>query len=230
MKKIIIVLVLFMTVFSLTGCKTTDAKKFKKEYESLNGQKTETGKVYRKVKLSNKNPFIYKDAQEIVDMIDNEESFVVYFGFSKCPWCRSIIEQLEKVAKDNNYEKIYYVDVLDIRDVYELDKNNKPKETKKGSNAYYELLKRLDSVLDDYTLTDSKNKTVKVGEKRIYAPNVVAIVNGKAKQLETGISKKQIDPYMKLTDKMKKETYNKFKCLIKCIIKESNICENKTSC
>lgn len=230
MKKIIIILVLFMAVFSFTGCKTTDAKKFKKEYESLNGQKTETGKVYRKVKLSNKNPFIYKDAQEIVDMIDNEESFVVYFGFSKCPWCRSIIEQLEKVAKDNNYEKIYYVDVLDIRDVYELDKNNKAKETKKGSNAYYELLKRLDSVLDDYILTDSKNKTVKVGEKRIYAPNVVAIVNGKAKQLETGISKKQTDPYMKLTDKMKKETYNKFKCLIKCIIKESNICESKTSC
>ena len=224
MRKIVTLLIISLAVLSLTGCKMTDAKKFKKEYESLNNKKTDNGKKYRKVKLNKNNPFIYKDAKEIVEMMDDEETFIVYFGFSKCPWCRSVIEELEKAALDSDYKQIYYVDVLDIRDTYEIV-DNKLKETKKGTDAYYELIKKLDNVLDDYTIGDKK-----VGEKRIYAPNIISVVNGKATKLETGVSKKQTDAYMTLTDKMKKETYNKFKCLIKCLRKDSNVCEKKTSC
>ena len=85
------------------------------------------------------------------------------------------------------------------------------------------------NVLEDYTL-EYDNEEIKVGEKRIYAPNVVAVVNGEAKELETGISDEQDDPYMALTDKMEKETYNKFNCAIKCVLENKNTCSSKHAC
>ena len=92
-----------------------------------------------------------------------------------------------------------------------------------------DLLTRLDSVLEDYTLTDENDEEVSAEEKRIYAPNVVAISRGEAIQLETGISPKLTDPYSKLTDNIKKYAYNKFKCLVKCLEEDSATCQ-KNSC
>lgn len=234
MKKLLIFISIFIVLFLSTACNqnnANDALKFKKEYESLNNKKTKNGEnVYRSITIRKNNPFVYKEAKDIVKMIENKESFIVYFGFPTCPWCRSVLEQLDKVSKDLKYEKIYYVNILDIRDTLELDENNKVVITKKGTHSYYKLLKMLDEVLDNYSLTDSNGKEIDTKEKRIYAPNIVAISKGKAKQLETGISKKQTDAYMKLTDEMKKETYNHFKCLINCLKKEDNICESKKSC
>ena len=63
--------------------KSTDAYKFKIEYESLNGEKSQSGKVYRSLDISKKNRIKYSTAEEIVEKIDKGETFVVYFGFSK---------------------------------------------------------------------------------------------------------------------------------------------------
>ena len=128
----------------------TDAIKFKSEYEAVNGEKQGDYTV-RKLSISEENPFIYSSAEEIVKKINNNETFVVYFGFATCPWCRSVLPSLIDSAKDNNVDVIYYVDVLNIRNKYELDENNKAVETVKGSDAYYELLTLLDSVLDEYS-------------------------------------------------------------------------------
>ena len=103
------------------------------------------------------------------------------------------------------------------------------KEPNTVGNNYLHFSSKIDSGeidLFDYT---NDNKEVKTGEKRIYAPNVVAVVNGKAEDLESGISKKEKDPYMKLTEKMNKESTKKFECLMKCLEK-SNVCTAKTSC
>ena len=74
-------------------------------------------------------------------------------------------------------------------------------------------------------LAKKDDEEIETGEKRIYAPNVVAVSSGKAIQLETGISEKQKEAYQELTDKMKKETYNKFKCLINCLEEASTTCQ-----
>lgn len=232
MKKIIIILILGISILSITGCAITsqksDALKFKEEYEKENGKKSKSGNTNRSVTISKDNPFIYRTAEDIAKKIDNDETFIVYFGFSTCPWCRSIIEQLIKCAADYNVEEIYYVDVLDIRDVKKLDNNQEIVTDKTGTKGYQKLLKQLDNVLEDYTITDDNDETVNVGEKRIYAPNVVAIVDGNATKLEDGISDDLKDPYAKLTDKMKKETYNKFKCIFECLEEKENICTKKT--
>ena len=207
--------------------KSTDAYKFKIEYEKLNGQKNDNGKVYRTVNISKNNRIKYSTAKEIVKKIDNNESFVVYFGFAKCPWCRSMVENLLELAEKNKTD-IYYVDILNIRDVKEI-KNGKVITVKDGDKSYMELLTKLDSVLSDYSLEDDSSKEYETNEKRIYAPNVVAIVNGKPERLVEGISEDLKDPYGKITDKMNKDSINQLKCIFKCMEK-AGICTKESAC
>ena len=204
MRKILLVVLLAFLVFPLAGCGKKDALRFKSEYESLNGDESA-----RSISIDKKNPFIYKDASEIVSMIKNKETFIVYFGFAKCPWCRSVLPNLIKAAKDNNIKKIYYVDILSIRDAYAVDSEGNPYRVVNADTSYYELLNLLDNVLEDYRVS-MDGKDYNTGEKRIYAPNVVAIKDGVALSMTTGVSKLQTDSHMDLTDEINNDSYNKF--------------------
>lgn len=217
MKKILVIMMLFITCFSLSACskKQTDALKFKEEYESLNNTTREKdGKKIRSIDIDENNPFIYKDAEDIVSAIKDEESFVVYFGFNDCPWCRSVVPTLIEVCKDLKIKKVYYVDVKEIRDTMELNEEGKLVTTKKGSDAYYELTNLLKDVLNDYVIYNG-DEEINTNAKRIYAPNIVKIEKGKAIGLTEGISDKQTDGYMTLTSEMKKDSYNKINELLK---------------
>ena len=231
MKKIISFLIIVVLMISVTGCVISndikDSEKFKEEYESQNGKKSKSGKENRKVSIPEDNPFVYTTAEEISKKMDNKETFIVYFGFSTCPWCRSIIEELIKCAKDSKVDKIYYVDVLDIRDTKEIDEEGNIKTTKEGTKGYNELIDKMSNILSDYTTTNEDEEEISLEEKRIYAPNVIAVVNGKATKLEEGISEELKDPYMELTEEMKKYTYNSFKCIFKCIEEAETVCTSK---
>lgn len=223
---LIVVLIIASTIY-IINYNNKDQIKFKKEYENLNNQKLENNNKARKVIIPGNNPIIYATAEEISKKIDNKETFAVYFGFSKCPWCRSIISNLLKVAKDLNVEKIYYVDVENIRDIKEL-KNDKIKTTKKGTKGYYKLLKSLDNILDDYKIIDKNNTEISANEKRIYAPTIVGIVDGKAQKSTTGISSLQKEPYMKLTPKMNKESTKNIKEVLKLTLpKQNKTCQSR---
>ncbi len=230
MKKIYLIITIITTLFILTACSSekieTDALKFKKEYEELNNQKQEDKNI-RSLSISEKNPFVYKTDEEIVKMIDSGETFVVYFGFASCPWCRSVIEELIKAANNLKIDKIYYVDVKQIRDKLEINENGEVITVKKGSKGYYKLLKKLNIILDDYELDD---KNIKSNEKRIYAPSVITVVEGEPMVLETGIPDSLKDPYSEIDDETKKKIYNKFKCTLKCVLEESITCNKKNSC
>ena len=207
----------------------TDGIKFKEEYEKLNGKKNDQGKKYRDITIDSKNKIIYKTTEEVLDLIDKKKSFALYFGFDTCPWCRSVVPTLASISKELNQE-VYYIDVKDIRDTFELDDDNKPKLVKKSSKDYSKLLEKLEPVLEDYILTDSDNNEIKVGEKRIYAPSIVSVIDGKAKELTTGVSDKQTYGYMKLTKEMKKETYNKIKKVLKQVSDKNNTCDLDKGC
>lgn len=238
-KKILLTIIMCITLITITGCNTveknnkkesrvTDSIKFKEEYESLNNKDLGYGEL-RKLNIDEDNPFVYKSPNDIVKLMDNKETFVVYFGFNSCPWCRSIIETLIEVSKDNNIDTIYYVDVKEIRDVMVLEDDKAITETK-GTDGYYKLLEYFDEVLDDYTLNNDDGDIIKTGEKRIYAPNVIVVKDGKPKKLVTGISEKQTKPNMKLTDEIKEDTYNQFKDLFKLIKEDSNVCTKNSKC
>lgn len=235
-KRSIFVIAALVLLVVIMGCsfekeeKMTDALRFKEEYESINGNKIEGSENHvRSISIPKDNPIVYADSSDILTMMDNNETFIVYFGFSSCPWCRSVLPTLLEVADDLELDKIYYVDVKDMRDKLDVNEKGKVYTVKEGTEGYIGLLARFDNALEDYTLT-YKGKEIKTGEKRIYAPNVVSVVNGEAKELETGISESLTDPYMEITDKIQTEIYNKFNCSIKCVLENKNSCSSKHAC
>lgn len=219
-----IIVILSITLLCSCGLKKEvepreDAILFKQEYEMLNGKKNARDIPYRNVNIPENNPIYYASAEDIIDYMDEKETFYVYFGDTKCPWCRSTVEKMIEVASKNKIEKVYYVSIWDeehneiLRDTYELNSKNKPTLKKEGTTAYKELLVRFDSLLSPYTLTTSKGKKVEVGEKRIYAPNFVYVEKGKAIDLISGNSDKQKTSNEELTEEILKDeedAFNKF--------------------
>lgn len=236
MKKKLLFLFILMVIMGLvlgyvykkdSDYKKTDAYKFKVEYESLNGKLNDYEKEYRSVNIDKENKIKYASAKDIVKKIENNETFVVYFGFSKCPWCRSMIENLIELS--NSYDQtIYYVDVLEIRDKIEVV-DGELKTTTKGDENYMKLINLLSDVLDEYKVTDEEDKEYDTNEKRIYAPNVVAVINGKTTKKVEGISEKLTDPYAKLTKEMIKESKKQLECIFKCL-EEAGVCTKKGAC
>lgn len=215
-----------------------DAIKFKDEYEKLNDVSAGENHVYRNINIDEDNPFIYSTDEDIVKRIDNKETFVVYFGFNDCPWCRSVMEPLLSSAKDNEISSIYYVDVKSIRDTYVLDEKHTPVRSIEGSKGYYDLLDRLDSVLDDYadlTYTyktknkKTKTKAVKVEEKRIYAPTVIIVKDGIPIVKESGMVDELTDPYMEINDELKASIKSKFDEAFK-VLNNSFVCTDPNGC
>lgn len=143
-----------------------DSIKFKEEYEKLNDT------VKPKVSLNDDNPFVYADSKKVIETLKSGTG-LIYFGFSNCPWCRNAVNVLQYV----NTDEILYFDVKDKRDTYEVI-DGVLKKTKDAEDGYYEILELLDDILEDYEIEDDST-TYKVGEKRIYVPLVVGVLNGK---------------------------------------------------
>ena len=130
-----------------------------------------------------------------------------------------------EVSKTNNINRIYYVDVRpgaddeknDIRDEYDIDSDGNIYLARKGTNEYHAFLKKAYNVLNDYSHGDIKSldNTKFKGAKRLGAPNIIYFKNGVAKKLTTGISDKENDPFMKLTNKILKDEEDKFNEIFK---------------
>lgn len=196
---------------------TTDAIKFKNEYEKLNG--IETGysdKVYLSLEISEENPVVYKTGKEILEVLENENA-VVYFGFSTCPWCRRLLPTLLDVAEKNGIEKIYYVDIKDIRDTYEFSGSIIPEKTKKGTDAYYEILDFFGDKLEKYYISDEAGNRYDTGVTRLYAPTIIAVQDGEIMDMHVGTVESQTDPFADFTEDQAKELTKEIEDLIKSI-------------
>ena len=210
--------------------KVTDAIKFKEEYESYNGMVNEyTDKNYLEVNIDRENPIVYKTGKEILDVLKEEDAFV-YFGFALCPWCRNAVTPLLDAAKEMNLKTIYYVDIYDIRDTYKFTGSIEPEQTKKGTDAYYAILKFLGKNLEKYYVKDDSGNMYDTGVTRLYAPSFVAVKNGKVLDFHTGTVESQADPSVELDDKQKEELTNTFKDMIEKLQKKENVCKNEEGC
>ncbi len=205
----------------LAGCAApqkaeTKETSFKTEYEALNGKTNKEGREHRTIEIPDDNPFVITTGEDIVKKVDDKETFYVYFGDPMCPWCRSVIEELCKVAKKEDIQTIYAVDIWDeegneiFRNKYEL-KDGELKETVKGTDAYYTLVKDFDNVLKDYSVKDKNGTSYAVEQKRIFAPDLVAVKDGRAAAMAQGISEKQEDSRQELTDEIRQDEDNLFK-------------------
>ena len=210
-KKILLLIILIasilLTIFILKPFnkekEITDNLKFKEEYEKLNNKENIN------VTINENNPFIYTTPKDVIKKINKKETFVIYFGFSKCPYCRTILPSLIEVSEYLEVNKIYYVDIYDIRDTIIINNDNELETTKEGTKEYNELLKILDKELEEYTIKDKDNNEISTGKKRIYAPNIVTVVEGEIISLETGINE-DFDINRKLSKEDKQEIYDNF--------------------
>lgn len=217
-KKALVLIVLLLAVSITTACNTSKketGKKFKKEYEALNGKKNSMGKEHRTITIDEDNPYEKVTPKDVVEMISSDKTFYLYVGDPLCPWCRSVLEKSIEQAKKHKVEKIYYIDIWDkdgneiLRDKYEL-KDNVVTKVQKGTEEYEKLLEYFDSVLKDYTLKDENGNEIQVGEKRIYAPNFFYIEEGDVKKMITGVSEKQKDAREELAKEILEDEEKQF--------------------
>lgn len=148
---VLVVIALVAGFFIFNG---NDAKKFDKEYG-----------------VGKDNPFVYRNAKEVVDILKNGTG-VVYMGFPECPWCKAYVKMLNETTKEKGMEKIYYLNI----------KNDREKNTKE----YQEIVELLRGKL---AYTDE-------GKERVYVPYVAFVVNGKVidHDSETSDIKEDITP------------------------------------
>ena len=103
--------------------------------------------------VTNDNVFVYRSAEEIINILEHGTG-VVYLGFPECPWCTAYVPYLNEVAKANDVDKVYYYNILNDR--------------KDNTDNY----KKMVDILKDYLKFDEE------GNKRIYAPSVIAVKDG----------------------------------------------------
>ena len=184
--------------------KLTDAETFKQEYESYNKATYDNDKKVFKVSIDEDNPMVYKTGKEILDVI-KKETAIIFFGFATDPNSRNVIETFLKVAKEEGIEKVYYVDIEDMRDEYEFDGTLIPKQIKKGSDSYYELLDFFGDKLERYYVPDENGNMYSTSVKRLEAATVITIDKKKIKDMHVGTVDNHFDVYKKLS-KEEKET------------------------
>ena len=203
-----------------------DAIKFKKEYESLN----ETSGI--ELNISENNPIEYADYDKLLEVIENGTG-IIYLGFPGCPWCRNALPVLFDVAKENKVKTIYYMNIQNERDSYVVENKklvyakDEDGNEKKGTKGYFKLLDALEDYLTDYTVV-FEEKEYEVGEKRIYAPTVIFVRDGKVLGLHVATVDSQKNPKEPLTKKQYNELYSIYEDYV--IELQSGTCNIGTFC
>lgn len=223
MKKFLISTLILLFVITLTGCSLeSEADKFREDYESLNGEKTDDGNKYREISIDYNNPIKYSSFKEVKEKINNKDTFIVYVGFSACPWCRSVLPYVLESAKENKIDEIYYINVRedntkesDLRGYFKLDENNNVVVDIYPDKYYHHVLNTLNDFLEPFTIENEQGEVFETGENRLYAPTIIVYKKGKAIALDECISDKQNDPYQELTKDMQKEMKEKANKLFK---------------
>ena len=118
---------------------------------------------------------------------------------------RNLVPVMLSAAKEVEIDTIYYLNIKDDRDVLMLNENDDIITEKEGNKKYFELVEKLDSILDDYILTDNDGKSVSAGKKRIYTPLLIFVKNGKIIAHHTDTVDSQTDPYVALNDRQSEE-------------------------
>lgn len=202
---ILCALIAILAYFKLINT-DVDAIKFKNEYENLNNEE------YLEVNIDKDNPIVYADYDKLLEVINNGTG-IIYLGFPECPWCRNALPVLLDVAKKNNVDIIYYMNILNERDSYIVEDGklvyakDEDGNEKKGTEGYFKLLEALKDELSDYIISYD-NKKYEVGEKRIYAPSVIFVKDGKVLGIHVSTVDSQTNPSIPLTDSQYNELYS----------------------
>lgn len=195
---------------------TEDNLKFKNEYESLNSNQNDND-LYLDISIPETNHIKYTSVSEIEQILNNNESAILYFGFESCQWCRNFVPVLIDASIQNNVDTIYYMNIKDMRDTKTLDENNNVYTSNPGTEEYQKLIEIFLDSLDVYEGLNDESI------KRIYAPTLLFIKNGKVIAKHVGTVSSQEDPKIGLTDEQRNELLSIITENIKKV--QSDICD-----
>lgn len=110
---IFIVVVLFCIVL-INNIVTNEDNKIE------NKDKIKFSKLYD---VDEDNVFEKMSAEGAANLVENGTG-ILYLGYTNCPWCQDLVPLLNKIAKNNNINSVYY-----IEDFYDMrpDKSANPK-------------------------------------------------------------------------------------------------------
>ena len=189
-KKVLIIIAIILFIILALYLFLPDSIKIKFSYEYYNY--FNDGKIV-KVNIPVDNKFKYINNKDTEEMFKNGTG-VIYFGYSTCPWCRSVIEVLDKVVSDSSIKISYY-------------------DTKSSNyNNYFK--ENIIPYIENYLRRDSSNN------KKLYVPDVYFIKNGKILGHHIGSLESHSDPYKELSNKEKKELMKIYKSLLEEVIKK----------
>lgn len=100
------------------------------------------------------NIYYYATYDEVVEVL-TAGTGIVFFGFPACPYCQVYAPVLDEVARDRSVDKIYYLNIKDMRE--------------QDTDEY----KRLVEILDKYLEVDDE------GNRKIYVPDTYFVKDGK---------------------------------------------------
>lgn len=174
---------------------------FKKQYEAYNDRDG-----YRAVTIPEEVPFVRIEAAELEKLLDEKQTFYIYFGDEACPWCRSVIEMAIAAAKETGIDTICYLEAWDdegherFRNRFEVIEDEL-QETEKGAAVYYRLIEEWKDQLSQYLL-NYEGEQVDMFQKRIYIPAFAYVKEGKLERYTTGISRYQKDADSELDERI----------------------------
>jgi len=185
----VIAIVLLIGVVSYAILTTVDDERinedslaFKAEYEYHNNKPDEDNpdRTFKEIIIPEYNPFRYTDFDEIIDLLENNGTGIIYLGFPTCPWCRNLVPVLTEIAIDFGISEILYRNIFEDRNVLELQTriNSRGREvteiieTRAGHPGYYRLMELLGDLSSPYVGLDDDSI------RRIYAPTIIFIKDG----------------------------------------------------
>ena len=122
---------------------------------------------------------------------------------------------LLQTLNNMSIDRLYYLNIGSIRDTLALGEKNKVEVKEEGTKGYYRILELLDSVLEPYYLTSEDGKKIDTKEKRLMAPTVVFVKEGKVVDIHVGTVESQTNGYDDLTQEQQEELSSRFMELIR---------------
>ena len=171
---------------------------WKEEYESLNGEKTESGELYPTVYISEELTVAFPTEEEVLGLF-RDGTGILYFGFPECPWCRTLLPVLSEVLSEYPGITLYSCDLRPERDEYRMEANGEIRQIREGTEFYGRLLSVLDGWIGPYQgLNDDTLK-------RIYMPTLVFLKDGAILSVHINTVDGQKSGYDPLTDEQREE-------------------------
>ena len=208
----------------------TDAVKFKKQFEDVNSLDNPfTDEKYIEIYIDEDNPFIYKTGKEIVDILNNE-SAIIFMGYPESNLTRVFLPIFIDVLKDNNINKVYYLDILEIRDLYKYSGSIVPELVHEGTNAYYEIVKFLNDYLDRYYVNDPDGNRYDTAVKRINTPTIVTIKAGSVLDYYFGVGSNHDEEHATINEEEQTNLKKSLEEIVKKYKTATEICSSDIAC